>query len=134
MPLLAWDSSFDLNIDVIDKHHRQLVGLLNRSYDALRVNDAQRISLVLKELYDYTTYHFSTEEEMMLQYGFPSHAAHEQEHSRFSGHVNELQTKLTIGEALYNIQIVVFLKEWLLNHILVSDRELAVYLAAKGVV
>ncbi len=134
MPLVTWDNSFNLNVKVIDEHHRHLVGLLNQSYNAIHLNDSPRIKLVLKELHEYTKYHFNAEEAMMQQYDFPSHSSHEKEHAQFSQHVDELQSKLTIGEALYNIQIVVFLKDWLVNHILVTDRELAIYLVDKGLV
>jgi hemerythrin len=133
MSLIEWDDTFNLRIKVMDEHHRHLIDLINSSYGAVRLNNKQRIDSILSELVDYSGYHFSTEELLMERYNFPAREAHEQEHISFSHQIAELQSKLNAGEGLYNIRIVVFLHEWLMNHILTTDRNLADYLVGNGV-
>lgn len=134
MSFIKWDNNFNLRVKVLDEHHQQLVDLLNKSYNALELNNKQTIELILNELFDYAKYHFSTEKHFMYEYNFPSLLNHEEEHKYFFYQVDELQSRLTAGDSLYNIQLVLFLKEWLINHILVKDRELADYLVSNGVV
>ena len=67
----------------------------------------------------------------MNKYKYPSINEHEIAHSSFFNDIFELKSKLNADEALYNVQIVKYLKDWLINHILVTDRNLAGYLIAK---
>uniref|UniRef100_C6E9L5 Uncharacterized protein n=1 Tax=Geobacter sp. (strain M21) TaxID=443144 RepID=C6E9L5_GEOSM len=41
MPIVAWDVSLSVGNDVIDEHHRHLVGLLNKAYDEFCDNKSQ---------------------------------------------------------------------------------------------
>ena len=132
MTLIEWDDSLKLRVNVLDEHHRHLVDLINKSYDAIQLNDKHIIALILGELFDYAKYHFRTEERLMCECNFPSLLDHEKEHNHFFYQIDELQSKLNVGESLHNIQIVVFLKEWLMNHILLRDKELADYLVGNG--
>lgn len=132
MSLIEWDDSLNLRVSVLDEHHRHLVTLLNKSYNAIQLNDKHIIALILGELFDYAKYHFTMEERLMYEFHFPSLHDHENEHNHFYYQIDELQSKLKIGESLHNIQIVVFLKEWLINHVLVKDKELADYLVDNG--
>jgi hemerythrin len=133
MTLVEWDEGFNLGIKVMDMHHRHLVTLINRSYDAVRLNNPHAIDAIMDELAQYATYHFGTEEALMRESGYPSAVMHEQAHRQFCRQVAELQAKLKSGEGLYNIRVVVFLKDWLMNHVLTTDRDLAGYIVAKGV-
>lgn len=130
MTLIKWNNSLSLRVKILDEHHRHLVTLLNKSYNAIQLNDKHIIELILSELFDYAKYHFSTEEHLMHENNFPSLLDHEKDHNHFFYQIDELQSRLQVGESLHNIQIVVFLKEWLTDHILVKDRELADYLLA----
>ncbi|GFE61199.1 bacteriohemerythrin [Geobacter sp. AOG2] len=132
MTLIKWDNSLSLKVNVLDEHHRHLVGLLNKSYNAIQLNDKHIIELILGELFDYAKYHFGTEEHLMHENDFPSLLSHEKDHNYFFYQIDELQSKLRSGESLYNVQIVVFLRDWLVNHILVKDRALADYLVGNG--
>jgi hemerythrin-like metal-binding protein len=133
MTLVEWDDGYNLGVMEIDEHHRHLVALINKSYGAVRLNNTHAIDVIMDELALYATYHFGTEEALMREFGYPSINMHEEEHGQFYRQVEELQAKLKSGEGLYKIRIVVFLKDWLMNHVMTTDRDLAGYLVAKGV-
>ncbi|KAB0664079.1 bacteriohemerythrin [Oryzomonas japonica] len=130
MPLCTWETSFNLESGVMNEHHQQLVSLINAAYDAIQLNDSHGMVRIVGELLDYATYHFRTEADLMRQCGYPSQASHLEQHGHFFRHISDLQSRLHAREPLHNLEIVVFLKEWLMQHILVTDRELAGYLAA----
>jgi hemerythrin len=125
MPLCTWDASYDLEIGIMNEHHQRLVNLINAAYDAIQLNDTHGMTRIVSELLDYAAYHFSTEADLMRRYNYPSQGSHQEQHDYFSRHIEELQSRLHAREALYNLQIVIFLKEWLMKHILMTDRELA---------
>ena len=133
MQLIEWKNDYNLGVNTIDEHHQQLVNLINKSYNAIQLNNRRQIELILIELIDYTKYHLSTEESFMTEYNYISINEHEKEHLFLRTKIQEFQFKLDANEALYHIGIVTFLKNWLMDHILVTDKELATYLITKGI-
>ncbi|QEM67460.1 bacteriohemerythrin [Geobacter sp. FeAm09] len=129
MPLCTWNSSYNLDVGIMDEHHRRLVELLNAAYDAIQLNDTHGMARIVAELLEYASYHFGTETGLMRQCAYPSQEAHQEQHSYFFRHISDLQSRLHAREPLHNLEIVIFLKEWLMQHILVTDRELAAHLA-----
>lgn len=133
MSPVMWNNSFTIGVKAIDEHYQHVVRLLNKSYDAIQVNDKTLIKSILNELIDISQYHFNAQMYLMHKYDFNSIITHEEEHKNFYQQIYEFISKLNAGEALYNIPVVVFLNDWHKNHILVSDKELTVYLVNKGV-
>ncbi len=131
MSLFRWKPEYAVGIKVIDDQHQILVGLINRLHDAIE-DHFQDTSLesILEELFDYTRYHFTTEETLMAQYGYEKDklAKHKKQHQLFIAELNSSQTdsdKLTREDAAL---IQEFLVNWLKNHILKVDTKLAEFL------
>ena len=69
MAFLDWDDSLSVNVTEIDDQHKKLIGTLNDLYDAMddgKGNDV--LGKILKELTDYTVYHFQTEENYFKKF------------------------------------------------------------------
>jgi hemerythrin len=131
---IEWDDSLILGIKQIDEHHRHLVGLLSKSYSTILLDDPQaELEAIVEELSEYTAYHFSFEERLMAEYDFPHIIPHRLEHAEFSRNVMEFKDMLTRGEASLATEVLVFLRGWLVNHILKVDRVYATFLIDKGV-
>lgn len=124
MPLLEWNSSFELGIRQIDDHHKQLVSLINDTYDHL-ICDAsyETIGAVLVELVDYASYHFAAEEQLMKERNYPHLPQHKGEHERFSSRVAQIQNDFLVEKSGLRLDVLVFLKNWLSHHILNADAE-----------
>ena len=69
----AWNESYSVGRSDIDAQHQQLFSLANTLPDEL---DAQTWRRVIMELYKYTRIHFSAEEQMMREIGYPRQAQH----------------------------------------------------------
>lgn len=70
----------------------------------------------------------------MRQAGFPESEAHRSQHAAFVARVTEMADRLSSGRLLLSIETTSFLRDWLLHHILETDRELARHLIAGGAV
>lgn len=133
MRIVEWQDSYNLGIIDIDQHHRHLLELLNRSYDAIIMEqNRNEVRYIFHELLEYTDYHFSAEEEMMKRHGYVRIAAHLAEHEIFRQKVNDLLGRLLATEFKFDVELICFLEEWLLNHILHMDREYAQFIQARG--
>ncbi len=122
-----WDDKFDTGVDIVDEQHRKLVDLINQlgSINA-RLTSTAELGEILKELADYTVYHFGTEEALMKQYGVD--AAHQDTHIKAHQHFTDqvaVAAKILLGSADLNIQLIApllkYLTDWLVQHILGSD-------------
>lgn len=122
MALMLWDPSFELGIHEFDEHHKQLVHLLNLSYDSFCFEaEHNELGAVLDELVDYATYHFAAEEHWMEACNYPGKSQHFEEHGRFSGRIVEIRNDFHIRKAHLNLEVMQFLKNWLIDHILKTD-------------
>jgi hemerythrin len=129
--LLVWNDSFLVNFEIIDNQHKGLVEMTNELVRGCERGNVIRDVLFIKTLrkaVEYAQGHFSTEERYMQQVNYPDFAAHKKEHEAF---VSEVVKQLKAFEENRNDPAVLvgFLKDWLLNHIAVSDKKYAPYLA-----
>ena len=130
MALIEWHDSFSIGIANIDDHHRRLVELLNSSYDRVVCGaPPASISAVLTELVDYASYHFVTEEFWMSRNSYPQLAEHTAEHDRFTSRLQEIRADFTQGKHALSLDVLVFLRDWLADHILTSDADFGRYTA-----
>ena len=132
MPIVAWDDCLLTGLQPIDQHHRHLVDLLNKTYDAFVDRSPESdVGTVLEELIDYATYHFAQEERMMAETGYPERADHMKEHERFASRVGEIQRDFVKGSAPISLEVISFLKNWLINHISDTDSRFGKFATAK---
>jgi hemerythrin len=134
MILVEWDGSLILEVQQIDEHHEHLVSILNDCYSALmRHNHQQELLTIINELRDYTHYHFETERNLMEELAYPGKDHHLAAHETFTGSIAQFRERLQNGESLLAMELLNFLKEWLVDHIQKTDRALAGFLQKHGV-
>jgi hemerythrin len=122
MEKIIWDDRFNLQIDEIDQQHRRLVELMNR---LIAIQDEKAsdddIADILGAMTNYLGYHFDTEEQMMLDHGYPELESHRAEHQTFVTPTAYFIATYREGGASLKNDILLFLKEWLVEHIVKSD-------------
>ncbi len=120
--LVAWSDEFALGMQEIDEQHQVLIELINQVWVAVvkRVSVEQALPII-EELEKYTITHFTAEEIFMRELGYAGFAEHKVEHDNFVSRVAEEKAKI-IGGKPVALEMVHFLKDWLINHILVSDK------------
>ncbi|MFN4132358.1 MAG: bacteriohemerythrin [Caldimicrobium sp.] len=106
-----------------DEQHKKLVNLVNDLYNAMKQGKGREvIDKTLDELVKYAGYHFNTEETLMTKYGYPELANHKREHENFKAKIKEFMDKKAKGEATLSIEVMNFFKEWLVKHIMGTDK------------
>ncbi len=134
MEIIRWIDNYSINIPEIDNQHKRLVALLNSLYSAMSVGKGKNImSEIIDELSDYTSTHFRTEEVKMRMLDYPEFVQHKKEHELFIEKVSAFRADFNKGNAKVTIEVVNFLRDWLLNHIQEVDARLGRYLVKKGV-
>lgn len=126
MAYMNWSSQYLLGLDEVDRQHQQLFEMVNRLHAAV-VNGADRSIAggILDELIDYAVEHFSTEERLFLQQGYPEYQEHKQEHDQLTRQVLDIQAGFRSGRITASFDLLDFLSEWLKKHTTDSDLKYA---------
>jgi hemerythrin len=134
MSLIQWAPKFSVNIKEIDQQHQKLMALVNELYDSMTAGHGKEaLGKVLGELITYTVYHFATEEKLFQTHAYPETAAHKAEHDKLTQTAKDLKEKFDSGKGQITVEVMNFLKNWLNNHILGTDKKYSAYLNGKGV-
>jgi len=128
---VEWDDDFSVNILLMDEQHKKLIVMINDLFQRC-VSGSTSVNLTfamaVKDAAEYAKIHFQIEEEYLEKAGYPGLPDQKREHETFMTQVFTTVDKYKKGEAM-PLDLVRFLKKWLLNHIAVSDKKYAAYLA-----
>lgn len=135
-PLIDWDlNTYSVGLKEIDRQHGILVELINRlDYGLKHKISKETMEDIVNYLADYTVFHFGYEEKLLAENGWPEIEPHKVIHKAFVDKVKNFQNQLktqNIMEVAENI--LEFLKDWLLDHILKTDKQYGPFLNAKGI-
>jgi hemerythrin len=135
MPLMQWNPKLSVGVAQFDTEHQKLIAMVNELFDGIEAGKGKdTLGHVLDGLISYTKTHFANEERFMEQHKFPGLAAHKVEHQNLAGQVVAVQAKYKAGaSAVLTLEVMAFLKGWLLKHIQGTDKEYGPYLNAKGI-
>lgn len=132
---VEWDESCSVGIDTFDSHHKKLFELLNTLTKISDIGEAgsETAGKTLKELLDYTEYHFSEEEKALGECGHPDFQVQKEEHEYFANKIKGYCTYYLSGTEPLASDVVEFLYWWLLYHIKEKDRNYTTLLRSKGI-
>jgi hemerythrin len=119
---IKWSSVYSLGDKRVDIEHQKLFDLANK-IELCKENE-QELQKALKELIQYTKYHFKSEEKYMREF----HYAHLQEHIRI--HEKIVENLNTIIKEMHNVPLEStyllirdFIKNGLVGHIIIEDKK-----------
>lgn len=125
MEKLIWKKEYETGVVLIDKQHRILVDIINNLHEAhAQTKEKEILRETIIKLVDYTKYHFNYEEKHMTQFFYNKIEGHKKLHKIFIGQIVEILEELKKGD-YRNLtdDILKFLTNWLIDHILKHDRE-----------
>jgi hemerythrin-like metal-binding protein len=132
--LFPWSNTYSVHIGIIDMQHKNLVNIVNDLHQAMVAGyGKQKLGKILSHLVEYTQGHFKTEEHFMESQNYPEYAVHKAEHDHLTKTVLDFQDKFQKNEIGLTVEVMDFLKNWLGQHILGSDKKYAPFLNAHGV-
>ncbi len=122
-----WEEKYEVGFKPIDSQHKSILRLINR----LVVNksrDQRLVICLLDEFLCYVQYHFKSEENYMLMYGYGEYKAHVIEHAILIKDIIELFDKFKNGQVKLD-RLAEALVKWSIPHILEVDKIVGRFLA-----
>ena len=134
-PLLRWSESLSVGIGSIDSQHKTLIDLINELHKHMHSGSAKKaVGQALGKLIDYTATHFQYEEKLFAKHDYEKQNEHKEIHRKLVAQVVGFQEKFKKGEEDVSLDLMEFLKDWLIDHIKVTDKKYSPLLRSKGVV
>lgn len=132
MAFVNWSPNLSVGIDFIDADHQQSITLLAELQD-LVASDQPRTAAIekLDELIEFSEQHFRFEERLMKENNYREFAQHQAIHKTLPQQTAELRERLASGATDIRPEVMDFLKEWLMRHILESDKHFGGFLEKK---
>jgi len=124
MPLLSWKPGYSVHEAALDNHHQKLFSLLNTVYE--NVMNSPEVDCVLPlidELTEFTTCHFTAEEQHMREMEFHEIDAHIAKHREFTQTIETMKAHYHGNNLEVAKELIIVLGNWLLRHVLKDDRK-----------
>ena len=136
MIFFTWKDEYMTHISELDAQHQKLVELINSFYaDLLKYqNNEQKKEVIMRTLdalVDYSCYHFEAEENLMRKYEYAEYEHHKEEHERFKSQIARFIEEQRETDLVTPFPIVVFLRDWLVTHIMKTDMQYGPFLVER---
>ena len=127
-----FDNSLVTGNEMIDGQHKELIGKINKLVDCCEQGGGKLEAIkMLDYLSDYTEFHFEDEESLMERIHYPKLDIQRRAHSAFIErlvgiNLSELDD-MDDNQQEYLLELMAFLQNWLINHILKADKLIGEY-------
>lgn len=134
MALITWSDKYSVQVPSIDNQHKKLADLINQLHSALAEGKAKMVlTNILNELVSYTKTHFAYEESLLHKEKYPGYITHKLQHDELTKKVISYQKDFQAGKTSISLEVMNFLKDWLINHITGTDKKYSQHLISKNV-
>ncbi len=135
MAFIVWNDKMTVGIAEIDNDHKKMVLMINKLFDGISEGKGKEVlTEMLEHLVEYTSVHFAREEKLFAATHYPAAAAHKKEHDEMIAWAADVQTRFNKGALVApTLDVMVYLKDWLFDHILGSDMEYVSHFKAMGI-
>jgi hemerythrin-like metal-binding protein len=119
----VWNEKMSVNSKELDQQHQNLINMLNDLYQAFMEKEhKERIGSIIEKMTEYAVYHFDAEEKYFGAFDYDKKVSHEMEHEDFRRKVGEFTLKYKANSGALTFEVVNFLRSWLNNHIMETDK------------
>ncbi len=128
MSVIKWRDSYNTGVAQFDREHHKIIELIDAMYVAVRDKlGKESIEKVCREVVSYTEEHLAHEEQVLISINYPGLEEQMTEHSRMKKEVEKIQELIAVNSTDGATRLYHFLREWLINHILVIDKKYGSY-------
>lgn len=116
----------------IDDQHRELIARIDKFVKICEDGDGKVTAInMLDYLAEYTEFHFTAEEKLQQDAGYPGYADHKAKHDEFKSTIAVLHNyldELDGPDQAFVDQVKTKVVDWLFGHIETFDRSVAEYI------
>lgn len=131
--IFIFDDSFSVHIPKMDKQHSKIFDYINSLYNVMRNGaDPKEMNRTISDLINFAVYHLGDEEKMLRAHAFSQLYEHIKIHRRITKQVIEFQEEYKkTHSSVVATKLMLFLKDWLVEHIKQEDMKYSAELKDK---
>ncbi len=123
MKLITWNDNYSVNVEEIDNQHKELIRIINELYvSVVDGKNSNTMDKIFKDLTEYATTHFKTEEDYFDKFKYSESSFHKQQHKDIAEKIEEFKKRNAAGRKILDSEILCFLMSWFVNHVILIDK------------
>lgn len=132
---MEWTPELSVGVKVFDEHHIVLFDIINKFAEAMSLGKSKdSLATTMKEIFDYTEWHFSAEEKIFDKYEYPKRDSHKRAHTAMLNKAKEILNDIQMGKEILSTEVLEFLQDWIVDHIMTIDKQYEEYLRDKEII
>jgi hemerythrin-like metal-binding protein len=121
---LVWADEYSVGVEELDNQHKRMFVVINELLDAIDTNTtADHLGNIIDSLIKYKIFHFSTEEKYFKEFNYEGAEDHIAKHHEFNDKLTALKEKHPEYTVEFAFELVDFLEDWLIEHLMVVDQK-----------
>jgi len=118
-----------LNAQHLNAQHQEMLDVANELQSALHQGKSSEVLHDhLDHLIKFTQAHFAAEEQAMRTNCYPGFSQHKAEHDHLIKQILDLQGKINEGQKVFSMDVIYFIRHWIMNHLVAKDHAYDLYL------
>ena len=131
---MEWSDEYSVMVHSMDVQHKKLIAMINDLNSAFSEGVSKSaVHTTLNSLITYVAEHFAEEEKLMESVNYAELSSHKKTHETFANKALQLRADFESGNALVGADVMRFLKEWLVSHIMGTDKKYGSVMVAKKI-
>ena len=123
-PKLEWEEKYNVGVAKIDGQHQKMFMVINNLIDTIKTTPTQeQLSPIMTSLIEYKKFHFDTEEKYFKKFNYSKTEEHITAHRQFNERLQVIQEKNQNDAISLAYELIDFLEDWLIDHLLTVDQE-----------
>ena len=134
MEKIVWKREYSVGVERLDRQHQKIISVINKLIAKPRVFITSRtIADVLAELNSYVSEHFLLEEQLLEESGYPGLLEHSKRHTEYGDRIADFCLKTIEKNKNVPEELLSYLGEWWIGHILHEDMKYKSFFEEKGI-
>jgi hemerythrin len=126
--MLEWNDSYSVGIRSIDRQHRRILDIINALNGLGTRKDRERMKEVFTELLRFIDTHFTAEEKLMRECGYPGYGEQKAAHDAFIDKVCDALKSFLKNKDLVEINVFNLVWDSFAVHMMKEDKLYVPYL------
>lgn len=131
--LIQWSDDYSVGVSILDEQHKSIIRMVNKIHAYITSGaSSEEISEILNQMTQYAMNHFRTEEDYMKLFEYPEFELHRKEHMEYWKKTALFANEAMSGNKEVLGDILSFLIDWWMDHILRTDLRYKEFFQEKG--
>ncbi len=132
--MMQWVDELSVNVRWVDEQHIRLIDLINELHKAMGAGKGKdAVAGIIHDLREYTVFHFGNEDKEFARLGYSESESHMAAHRMFIAKIEDFEEQVRSGRSTVSMEILDFLKDWLVQHIMGVDQQYSPFFNKNGI-